>query len=836
MKKGFTKKSIYIIIAVFTLITAVSVALIGQVGINYNISDYLSDDTETKISLDIIKNEFTVTSDIQVMVRDIDIQSANEIKKTISDIDNVLTVNFNANDENCYKDSTALFTVMVGSDEYSDISGKVADDIKTKLEEDYKGRTSYGGAVVNQHSMRDSIQHEVVFILIIGVCLVAVIMLITSRSWIEPAILLFASGIAVLLNLGTNFIFGEISYITNSVAAILQLALSIDYSIVLLHAYRMAKTEEADNGVAMLTAVKSVLKPVSASSLTTIAGLFALLFMSLTIGFDIGIVLIKAIICSAVTAMTLLPALLLLLDKAIHKTEKRDLVIRGTKFCEFVFKTGKPVLAISLAVIIACGCLQVFNTYSFTDNTTANTEIPKVFGKNSAILVVYPTSEKDAEKEEKLLSRLKDLKNPEGNDVLKSYTSYSTTVKADYTPEAASQMLGIPQEDINMLFTMYHLYGDPGLIKLTTSDFLTYTLSLIKSDKDAQLFIDKEKTELPEFKAFISYMMSDDEISTDNTEYSYTDMTARINSFKNAVPAGEGIDDISNDIISGIYIKYAESAEKGLHDPIRADEIISFVTKNLFSNKLLTEKLASADTDMLSDAMELIENAKALFVGENYSRMIITVDLPTDSVQTGEFVEYLTSATKDIFGENGHLAGEIISTYDLRVTFDSDNTLITVFTIVSIFFIILIIFKSLSLPLILVTIIQGAIWISMSISLLNGPVFFMSYIVTTCILMGATIDYGILMSTNYVQYRKTMDRKEALYKSVEAAMPTVFTSGMILTVCGFVVGAIASQSSISEVGFLLGKGTLVSTFMITVVLPAVLYLLDKFILKFSIKK
>jgi predicted RND superfamily exporter protein len=114
--------------------------------------------------------------------------------------------------------------------------------------------------------------------------------------------------------------------------------------------------------------------------------------------------------------------------------------------------------------------------------------------------------------------------------------------------------------------------------------------------------------------------------------------------------------------------------------------------------------------------------------------------------------------------------------------------------------------------------------------------FFMSYIVATCILMGATIDYGILMSTNYLHNREHLDKKEALYRAVEAAMPTVFTSGLILTICGLIIGFISSQSAISTVGILLGKGTLVSILMITLVLPSVLYLLDGFILKFSIKK
>ena len=143
--------------------------------------------------------------------------------------------------------------------------------------------------------------------------------------------------------------------------------------------------------------------------------------------------------------------------------------------------------------------------------------------------------------------------------------------------------------------------------------------------------------------------------------------------------------------------------------------------------------------------------------------------------------------------------------------------------------------RSLSLPVVLVAVIQGAIWIAMSTSLVTGPMFFMSYIMATCILMGSTIDYGILMSTSYIRNRIVMDKKEALARAVKTAMPTIFTSGLILTICGFVVGFIASQNSISTVGILLGKGTLVSTVMITVVLPSVLYLLDGFILKLSIK-
>ena len=272
-----------------------------------------------------------------------------------------------------------------------------------------------------------------------------------------------------------------------------------------------------------------------------------------------------------------------------------------------------------------------------------------------------------------------------------------------------------------------------------------------------------------------------------------------------------------------------------LTDAVGAKELLAFVTEKMDSHALLKSKMTAAHREKVTAAQESIESGTDLFVSENYSRMLLSVDLPNESEESSKFVEYLISNVKDVFGDGAHVAGEMVSTYEQQVVFDKDNTFISIFTIVSIFLIVMIVFRSVSLPVVLVTVIQGAIWICMSMSLISGPMFFMSYIVAICILMGATIDYGILMSTNYIGFRVTLDKKEALYKSVAAAMPTVFTSGLILTICGFVVGFVASQTSISSVGILLGKGTLVSIVMITLVLPSVLYLLDGFILKLSMK-
>ena len=236
MKNNSFKIKKYIILSIFFVAAILSVIIMRKVNINYNISDYLDEETETKISLSIIEDEFGMTGDIQVMVEDIDADTAKDIQAVIKNIHNVLAVNFDESDTNYYKDGNALFAVIVDGDEYSDVANTVLDDISDELDD--KFTVNYGGSVVSKKNLRMAIQSEVVMILAISLCLVVLLMLLTSSSWLEPFVLLFASGIAVLLNMGTNIIFGEISYITNAVSSILQLALSVDYSIVLLHAYR----------------------------------------------------------------------------------------------------------------------------------------------------------------------------------------------------------------------------------------------------------------------------------------------------------------------------------------------------------------------------------------------------------------------------------------------------------------------------------------------------------------------------------------------------------------------------------------------------------------------
>ena len=316
--------------------------------------------------------------------------------------------------------------------------------------------------------------------------------------------------------------------------------------------------------------------------------------------------------------------------------------------------------------------------------------------------------------------------------------------------------------------------------------------------------------------------------------YDYNGMKSHIASFVEGVNSMDVSMSLTDAAIMGLYVKYATQNQLIETGEISATNLLNFVIDASENNELLSGRINEDMRKTISESRENILSAEKMLLGPNYSRMLLTVNLPTESEESSRFVEYLSAQVKDIFGDGAYVAGEIATTDDLIKAFDDDNRLISIFTVVSIFLIILLVFKSVSLPVILVAVIQGAIWIAMSMSLLgSGSMFFMSYIMSMCILMGATIDYGILFSTTYVRNRETLDKKESLYAALDTAMPTIFTSGIILMICGFIVGLIASQTSISSVGFLLFRGTLVSTILITLVLPALLYLLDKFVIKLT---
>ena len=1167
------KSSKYIILCLFIVLAIVSALLMGKVNINYNISKYLDEDTDTRISLDIMEKEFGLISNVQVMINDITSDEADAVKTRLEDLENVILVNFDSQNPDYYKDNTALFVCLVNGNEYSSTANETLEKITLELD-DYSDRIEFGGTIVEKNLLKSAIRGEILLILVISLCLVAVIMILTSYSWIEPFILLAASGFAVLINMGSNIIFGEISYITSAIAAILQLALSVDYSIVLLHSFRDIKKQnpEYENEHAMLIAIKSVFKPVSASALTTIAGLFALLFMSFTIGFDIGIVLIKSIVISAITSLTLLPALLLIFYKLIEKTAKKPITLKSKFFSNIALKAGKIVVPVGFILIILCCIVNTTNSFKFVDSCNKNTAITDKFGESGSLVVLYENTENSKEKEEMLNTLLSNYKKNEGKNPVKGVVSSSTTIGQIFDVDKAVKDFGISRNDAELLFTIYYWTGHETDTKMNNREFVEFAIDLVNNDEDAKGYISEEtigalqliltieemmdkeytaeefhkeissleilngvsfdrfaidqmyglyfyseiknpsvrfenmiefastcemldeesksalKSALEAYKQFkdfsnnpnlpipiinpkttvnrktfvdflfdnfgellegvdlsalngneatvwsalgfdieedvpfvefltkmLEYPIVKDEVTNalnhqdfNGVKIKYEDLLYAVNNYekiyntifdakyilqdrfnrnctykdfvstiktlandvngfvntfysiidnvpsirngsiskselgipnKNSlkIPSGselskmipdtaaqqlyimyfykenkiprdktigaetflkfiideseknetvnaylpsdlniagllsdvESLEDflgsdemcdyikmrdnitafassissikvdasVTDTAMMGLYLKYA--MKHGLVDistPIAAPDLLAFLIDASENNELLKDRLSDEMVNALKENEEKLASGEKLLVSENYSRMLLTVNLPAEGEETTEFINFLITSVKDVFGEKAYVAGEIATTNDLQQAFKKDNTTINVFTVVSIFVIILIVFRSISLPVILVAVIQGAIWITMSLSVLGEPMFFMSYIMSTAILMGATIDYGILLSTNYVKFRSNLDKKEALSAALDATLPTVFTSGLILTICGFVVGLVATQTSISSVGFLLCRGTITSCVMITLVLPAILYFLDKVVIKLTFRK
>lgn len=993
-----------IIVAVFLLLALIGLILSKGVKINYNLSDYLGKDTQTSIALEIMTEEFGMTGNVQVMLTNIDKDTAVAVKEELSKIDGALNVSFDPDSDTSYKvdSSSALFTILIDGEDHSDTAKSVIEEIKTRLGTKY-GAVELGGSTIEYNALRENTGNEMGLIIVLSIAMAAVLLLITASSWLEPLILLACSGIAIAINMGLNIFIGEISYITNSVSSILQLALSVDYSIVVIHSYREEKQRLTDNTEAMRRAVKAVLNPVSASALTTIAGLVALLFMSFTIGFDIGIVLIKGIVVSAVTALIFLPVVVLMLDDLIKKTAKRPFVPGGKIFSGFAFKASKIVAPLVAVFVIAGAILQSYNSYGFTDSIGSNKNIEKIFGRNDSIVLVYKTgnSEEDYKKEILLKKKLLEYKNSEGINPLTGYIASATTFKELYDLEKATKVLGLGEDDVKMLFAMCNIYASENALELTPYEFVRYAHALLNSnDPDIAGMADKSVKEsiallnsiadvatekytaaelikklknakpdtvISDFAInqmyglyFYDQLSEDQQRITPEQLYEYirknssklpedsqTDTlaltmfiknsfvknmplnfeeyyqqarglnldasvkdkitpeliqqlyimyivgnnaeinglpiienkinggefigfivdTAKTNtSVSNSVPSGliDSLDaackalseikpvgfrtmtekmnslqsgtSIDSEKISGVYIKYAisEGASAAIK-PVMACDLVDFISENMETNSLLKGKMNEERRAKVEDAQAVIAGAEDLFIAENYSRILLGARLPAEGPEMVAFIDYLISSMHEVFGNSAHITGKVVSTYDLQAAFDVDNLIITVFTIISIFLVILFIFKSLSLPIILVLVIQGSVWISLSLCLIGGGlVFFMSYIVTTCILMGATVDYGILMSNNYLVFRKTEDRTTALAKAVDSAMPTVFTSGLILVVCGFVISLISSQNSIASVGSLLAQGTLVSIIMITLGLPSLLYMLDDIILKLTL--
>lgn len=313
----------FIVLAAAAVLTAVCAVLMTRVEVNTDMTRYLPDDSNMKQGVDILAEEFPDMENrntIRVMFTGVDDSQADDIYRELESIRYVSEVMYDAGSEDYVKGDKRLFVLVTPYDYESPEEKYIIEQVSSQFE-DYEMEVKDDNA---------NSSYIPVYVLILAVCLLFLIMVVMCASWLEPVLFMVTIGTAIVINMGTNLFLDNVANITYAVAAILQLVLSMDYSIILSNRYRQEKLLERNRKDAMAKALHKAFSSVCSSSLTTFVGLLCLVFMSFKIGFNLGIVLAKGVICSLVCVLTVLPALLLLFDGGVEKTAKKRRIFRQT--------------------------------------------------------------------------------------------------------------------------------------------------------------------------------------------------------------------------------------------------------------------------------------------------------------------------------------------------------------------------------------------------------------------------------------------------------------------------------------------------------------------------
>lgn len=431
------------VIILFFAIAVICTFMLPFVSVNYNMVDYLPSDAQSTAALSIMQDEFD--GDIpnaRVMLEDVTLTQAKQYKEQISGIEGVSSVVWlddvvnlkepiemadAAVAENYYKDNTALFSVTIN--EGYEVSA--TDAIYDLIGEN----NALAGEAVNMATMQKMSVVESLKAFAILVPLIIIILLLSTSSWIEPLLFLLTIGISVLINMGSNIFLGEISFMTLSISPILQMAVSLDYAIFLLHRFEAYRKQTADLNEAMRLAMKQAFPAIFASAATTLFGFVALLFMKFRIGSDLGLNLVKGIVLSYLSVMLFLPAFTLIAYKLIDKTKHKKIIPDFKGIGKHLIKIRIPCLIAVLIIILPCFLAQnktafVYGSGAASESSRGGQDEIKIsdkFGKSTSVVLLVPKG--DIAKEYSLSNELGKI--PHIFDVI----SYSKTVGAEIPSE-----------------------------------------------------------------------------------------------------------------------------------------------------------------------------------------------------------------------------------------------------------------------------------------------------------------------------------------------------------------------------------------------------------------
>ena len=470
-----------VIIMIAFLAACVYCALsISRVHVNNDITSFLPPDTDTRRGLTIMENEFTTYASANVMLANTTYERASAAAEKIETLEHVTGVTFD-NSPAHFVDSAALLTISF--DGTSDDENVIA--AMNEIRSLTAGFDTYTSSDIGADLLGEIAQQMVGVVALAAVVIMAVL-LFTSRSYFEVVIFLIVFSVAALLNMGTNFWLGEISSITNSIAVILQLALAIDYAIIFSHRYQDEIDRFPTEREALIEALSKSIVEISSSSLTTISGLVALMLMQFRLGYDLGLVLSKGILCSLITVFLLMPGLIASFFRPLRRTTHKSHVPDITGWGRFLMKTRFGFVAVFVIILpLAIWCSSrteyAFNDagideLKYSESRAAARKITGTFANDTTIAVLVPSGNYEAEKQ--FLRDAAELDNVKTVTGLANIEIEDGKVLTDsYTPRMFSMLLNIDFEEAEMLYAAYGV--ENGQYQPIFGNAETYSVPLI---------------------------------------------------------------------------------------------------------------------------------------------------------------------------------------------------------------------------------------------------------------------------------------------------------------------------------------------------------------------
>lgn len=665
-----------LVIGIFVVLAIVCATLIPQVKIDANMSDYLPTSAKSSQDLEEMKRVYgnditnariyvTGITQADAAAFDDELDGQDYVISTTwlgdeVDLDAPLEVQDQDTIDEWYDGDGYLFQAVL-TDE---VSQDQIDEIRSMAEAVPGAQTvAIDGSAASDAANLASINSDMSKIMAIAVVVVLAIVMLNTTSYLHPVVMLLTIGVAIVLNMGTNIFRGTISSITQLVSSVLQLAVSMDYSIVLLTNFGRAQKETDDQFEAMVQAMTKSFPVILSSAAVTFFGFLSLAAMQFLIGSDMGIALAKGIVCSFFSIVLLMPCILYNMRKVVEKTTHQPFFKSFNKMARFC--TSGSVVALVIAAVIAIPALLASGSVSFTYGSSSN---------------MSPTSQ----------------------------------VKVD---------------------------GD--IIDEAFGESQTWAIM---------------------------------------------------------VPAEEWGD------------------ENALVDELEALP----TTKSVLSYSTIA---GSATPHELADQDELSQ----LFSG-GYSRIVLTSNIPDESQEAFDLVDTVRSLCEEHYGDDYRLVGNAVSYADIKAVTSSDNTTVKLASILAIGAVLLIMFKSVSIPVILLMAIEVSIWINEAVPYFTGETInFVAFLVIDAVQLGAAVDYAIIYTEEYLARRKRMPKKEASFESIEVTAQPIMTSSSILILACLGIYFTVSSPMIQQVGMLIARGALISVIEIFFCLPLLFRMCDGFV-------